>query len=56
LQPINKAWQTLNQEMQTLAFFNAQLITAQAAAEQLSIHVTTVRRRAKQINGAGGDY
>lgn len=51
LQSINKAWQSLNHEMQTLALVNAQLLTAQTAAEQLGIHVTTVRRKARQLNG-----
>ncbi|MCP4451533.1 MAG: hypothetical protein GY809_08730, partial [Planctomycetes bacterium] len=51
---IDKAWQALNPEMQTLALFNAQLLTAKDAAEQLSVHVTTVRRRAKQLNGVDG--
>lgn len=50
---IGKAWQTLNPEMQTLTLFNAELLTAQAAAEQLGVHVTTVRRKAKQLNGTG---
>lgn len=54
MQTIGKAWQALNLEMQTLALFNAQMLTAQAAAEQLGVHVTTVRRKAKQLNGAGG--
>ncbi|HUM67719.1 MAG TPA: hypothetical protein PLK31_02590 [Chloroflexota bacterium] len=53
-QAISRAWQTLNPEMQTLALFNAQMLTAQAAAEKLDVHVTTVRRKAKQLNGAGG--
>lgn len=52
-QVVSRAWQTLNPEMQTLALFNAQLLTAQDAAEKLDVHVTTVRRKAKQINGAG---
>lgn len=54
MQTIGKAWQTLNPEMQTLALFNAQLLTAQDAAEKLGVHVTTVRRKARQLNGAGG--
>ena len=53
-QAVSRAWQTLNLEMQTLALFNAQMLTAQAAAEKLDVHVTTVRRKAKQLNGAGG--
>ena len=53
-QAVSRAWQTLNPEMQTLALFNAQILTAQAAAEKLDVHVTTVRRKAKQLNGAGG--
>ncbi len=56
LRPLDKAWQTLNQEAQTLAYFNARLLTAQTVAEQLGIHVTTVRRKAKQINGSEGSY
>lgn len=54
MQAIDKAWQALNSEMQTLALFNAQLLTAQDAAEQLGVHVTTVRRKAKQLNGVDG--
>jgi hypothetical protein len=54
MQTIGKAWQTLNPEMQTLALFNAQMLTAQDAAEQLGVHVTTVRRKAKHLNGVGG--
>lgn len=54
MQAIGKAWQALNPEMQTLALFNAQMLTAQDAAEQLGVHVTTVRRKARQLNGAGG--
>jgi hypothetical protein len=56
MQPIGRAWQALNPETQTLALFNAQLLTAQAAAEQLGIHVTTVRRKAKQLNGVNGSH
>ena len=51
MQAIGQAWGTLNPEMQTLALFNAQLLTAQDAAEQLGVHVTTIRRKAKQLNG-----
>ncbi|MCZ7673836.1 MAG: hypothetical protein M5U34_45305 [Chloroflexi bacterium] len=53
MQTIGKAWQALNPEMQTLALFNAQMLTAQDAAEKLGVHVTTVRRKAKQLNGTG---
>jgi UDP-N-acetylmuramyl tripeptide synthase len=53
-QAVNRAWQTLNPEMQTLALFNAQMLTAQAAAEQLGVHVTTIRRKARQLNGVSG--
>lgn len=53
-QAVSRAWQTLNPEMQTLALFNAQMLTARDAAEKLDVHVTTVRRKAKQLNGAGG--
>lgn len=53
-QAVSRAWQTLNPEMQTLALFNAQMLTAQDAAEKLGVHVSTVRRKAKQLNGAGG--
>jgi len=55
MQAISKAWQALNPEMQTLALFNAQLLTAKEAAAQLGVHVTTIRRRAKQLNGVGGE-
>ncbi len=54
LQAVGKAWGNLNLEMQTLALFNAQLLTAKDAAEQLGVHVTTIRRKAKQLNGVGG--
>jgi hypothetical protein len=54
MQTIGKAWQALNPEMQTLALFNAQLLTAKDASEQMGVHVTTVRRKAKQINGVKG--
>ncbi|MCP5009180.1 MAG: helix-turn-helix domain-containing protein [Aestuariibacter sp.] len=54
MQAISKAWQALNPEMQTLALFNAQLLTAKDAAAQLGVHVTTIRRKAKQLNGVGG--
>ncbi|MCL4267273.1 MAG: hypothetical protein KJ069_29110 [Anaerolineae bacterium] len=53
LQTIGQAWQALNPEMQTLALFNAQLLTAQNAAEKLGVHVTTIRRKARQLNGVG---
>jgi hypothetical protein len=53
-QAVSRAWQTLNPEMQTLALFNAQMLTAQDAAERLGVHVTTVRRKARQLNGTGG--
>jgi chromosome segregation ATPase len=52
LQAVNKAWQALNPETQTLALFNARLLTAQAAAEELGVHVSTVRRKAKLLNGS----
>lgn len=51
MQAIGQAWGALNSEMQTLALFNTQLLTAKDAAAQLGVHVTTVRRRAKQLNG-----
>lgn len=54
MQTAHKAWQALNLEMQTLALVNAQLLTAKDAAEQMGVHVTTVRRRAKQLNGVAG--
>ncbi|HFE65765.1 MAG TPA: hypothetical protein ENJ93_00760 [Chloroflexi bacterium] len=54
MQTAHKAWQTLNREMQTLALFNAQLLTAKDAADQLGVHVTTIRRKAKQLNGVAG--
>ncbi|MCP4937044.1 MAG: hypothetical protein GY927_23260 [bacterium] len=54
MQAIGKAWQALNPEMQTLALFNAQLLTAKDAAAQLGVHVTTIRRKAKHLNGVDG--
>jgi hypothetical protein len=52
LQAVNKAWQALNPETQTLALFNARLLTAQDAAEELGVHVSTVRRKARLLNGS----
>ena len=52
LQAVNKAWQALNPETQTLALFNARLLTAQDAAEELGVHVSTIRRKAKLLNGS----
>jgi len=49
--PAYQAWQALNQETQTLALVNAKLLTPKAAAAQLAIHETTVRRKAKRLNG-----
>jgi capsule polysaccharide export protein KpsE/RkpR len=54
MQAVDKAWQALNPEMQTLALFNARLLTAKDAAEQMGVHITTVRRRARQLNGVDG--
>jgi septal ring factor EnvC (AmiA/AmiB activator) len=53
MQPQQKAWQLLNREVQTLALVNAQLLSAVDAAEQLGVHVTTVRRKARQLQGVG---
>jgi UDP-N-acetylmuramyl tripeptide synthase len=53
-QAVSRAWQTFNLEMQTLALFNARMLTAQDAAERLGVHVTTVRRKARQLNGVSG--
>lgn len=52
MQAIHKAWQALNPETQTLARFNARLLTAQDAAEELDVHVSTVRRKARLLNGS----
>jgi uncharacterized coiled-coil DUF342 family protein len=52
LQAVNKAWQALNPETQTLALFNARLLTAQDAAAALGVHVSTIRRKAKLLNGS----
>jgi hypothetical protein len=54
MQPQQKAWQLLNREVQTLALVNAQLMSAVDAAEQLGVHVTTVRRKARQLQGQDG--
>ena len=51
---MGKAWAGMNAEMQTLAFFNVDLLSAKEAAIQLSIHETTVRRREKALNGVKG--
>ena len=51
VQSIDKAWQGLNAEMQALALFNAQLLSARDAAVQLGVHESTVRRKARQLNG-----
>ena len=51
---VGKAWSGMNAEMQTLAFFNADLLSVKEAAAQLAVHETTVRRRAKALNGVKG--
>lgn len=50
---IAQAWHSLNPEVQTLALFNARLLTAEDSAQRLGVHVTTIRRKAKQLNGVG---
>ncbi len=50
---VAQAWHSLNPEVQTLALFNAHLLTAEDSAQRLGVHVTTIRRRAKQLNGVG---
>jgi len=54
MQPMGKAWAGMNAEMQTLAFFNVDLLSVKEAATQLAVHETTVRRRAKALNGVKG--
>ncbi len=54
MQPMGKAWAGMNAEMQVLAFFNVDLLSAKEAATQLAVHETTVRRRAKALNGVKG--
>lgn len=47
-----KAWQALNTEVQTLARFNAKLITAEQAANMIGVKdVRTVQSRAEKLNG-----
>jgi hypothetical protein len=53
MQPQQKAWQALNPEIQTMALVNARLVSAADAAEQLGVHVTTVRRKVRQLQGVG---
>lgn len=51
-QSILKAWQSMNQETQTLARFNANLITAEQAADIIGVKdVRTVQSRAQKLNG-----
>jgi len=52
--PVGKAWAGMNVEMQALAFFNVDLLSAKEAATRLAVHETTVRRRAKALNGVKG--
>jgi uncharacterized protein YlxW (UPF0749 family) len=49
--PVGRAWQALNDETQTLALYNARLLPVAEAAERLGVHESTVRRRAKRLNG-----
>lgn len=51
-QGIIKAWQSLNMEHQTLARFNANLITAEQAASLIGVKdARTVQARAEKLNG-----
>jgi IS30 family transposase len=43
--------QALNDETQTLARYNAHLLPVAEAAGRLGVHESTVRRRAKRLNG-----
>jgi hypothetical protein len=52
LATVQGAWAGLSDEVQTLARYNARLLTAKEAAAQLDVHVSTVRRKAKKLNGA----
>jgi hypothetical protein len=49
--PVGRAWQALNDETQTLALYNAHLLPVAEAAGRLGVHESTVRRRAKRLNG-----
>jgi uncharacterized coiled-coil DUF342 family protein len=51
MQPVGRAWQALNDESQTLALYNAHLLPVAEAVERLGVHESTVRRRAKRLNG-----
>jgi septal ring factor EnvC (AmiA/AmiB activator) len=50
---VQKAWRLLNEESQTLALFNAGQLPLETAAEQLGLHASTIRRKAKRLNGVG---
>ena len=52
---LRQAWQSLNPESQTLVRYNAGLLSAEDAADALGIHATTVRRKAKRLNGAAAE-
>jgi hypothetical protein len=52
---LRQAWQSLNPESQTLVRYNAGLLSAEDAADVLGIHATTVRRKAKRLNGAAAE-
>ena len=52
LQAVGKAWQTLNDEAQALARFNAKQLKAEEAANILGVKdVRTVQARAARLNG-----
>ncbi len=52
LQAVGKAWQTLNDEAQALARFNAKQLKAEEAASILGVKdVRTVQARAARLNG-----
>lgn len=51
-QPIIKAWQAMNKEHQTLAQYNAKILTAEQTASILGVKDTrTVQSRASKLNG-----
>ena len=55
MKELRQAWQSLNPESQTLVRYNAGLLSAEDAAAALGIHATTVRRKAKRLNGAAAE-
>ena len=52
---LRQAWQSLNPESQTLALYNAGQLSAEDAADALGVHASTVRRKAKSLNGVAAE-